>query len=129
MSFKSTIVTYEIRERLTGESYYLFSKIPSLTKDCITSLSAKPISIITVMGMFVVLLCFVVIIYSLISKFSGHAVDGCTSMTCILCFVSGIQLMSLGVIGEYISAKLIWKQRPDRGLSSQIEHINDQLFK
>jgi hypothetical protein len=79
----------------------------------ITSLSIKPIRIITVVGVFVALLSFIGVIYSLISFFTGNAVTGWASMTCILCFVSGIQLISLGVIGEYIGKIYMeTKQRP-----------------
>lgn len=113
VGFKSTSVYYERHERLAGESHYPLSKMLALAFNGITSLSIKPIRIITSVGVLVALLSFIGVIYSLISYFTGNAVTGWASMTSILCFVSGIQLISLGVIGEYIGkVYLETKQRP-----------------
>ena len=113
VGFKSTSVYYERHERLAGQSHYPLSKMLSLAFDGITSLSVKPIRFITGFGVLVALLSFIGVLYSLISKLFGHTVDGWASMTCILCFVSGVQLISLGVIGEYIGKiYLETKQRP-----------------
>ena len=113
IGFKSTTVYYERHERLAGKSHYPLSKMLALAFDGITSLSIKPIRFITGFGVFVALLSFIGVIYSLISKIFGHTVDGWASMTCIICFVSGVQLISLGVIGEYIGkVYLETKQRP-----------------
>jgi len=102
LGFKSTSVYYERHERLAGESHYPLSKMLALAINGITSLSIKPIRFITGFGVFVAIVSFLGVIYSLISKLSGNAVDGWASMTCILCFVSGVQMISLGVIGEYV---------------------------
>lgn len=113
VGFKSTSVFYERHERMAGESHYPLSKMLSLAFDGITSLSVKPIRFITVFGIIVALLSFVGVIWTLISKYIGHTVDGWTSTTCILCFVSGVQLISLGVIGEYVGKIYMeTKQRP-----------------
>lgn len=113
VGFKNTSVYYERHERLAGESHYPLSKMLALAFNGITSLSIKPIRIITAVGVFVALLSFIGVIYSLISFFTGNAVTGWASMTSILCFVSGIQLISLGVIGEYIGKIYMeTKQRP-----------------
>ncbi len=113
VGFKSTSVYYERHERLAGESHYPLSKMLALAFDGITSLSVKPIRFITGFGVLVAFLSFIGVLYSLISKLFGHTVDGWASMTCILCFVSGVQLISLGVIGEYIGKiYLETKQRP-----------------
>lgn len=113
VGFKSTSVYYERHERLAGQSHYPLSKMLGLAFDGITSLSVKPIRFITGFGVLVALLSFIGVLYSLISKLFGHTVDGWASMTCILCFVSGVQLISLGVIGEYIGKiYLETKQRP-----------------
>ena len=113
VGFKSTSVYYERHERLAGESHYPLNKMLALAFNGITSLSIKPIRIITSVGVLVALLSFIGVIYSLISYFTGNAVTGWASMTSILCFVSGIQLISLGVIGEYIGkVYLETKQRP-----------------
>lgn len=102
VGFKSTSVSYERHERLAGESHYPLSKMLGLAFDGITSLSIKPIRLITTFGCVVALLSFVGVIWALIASALGKTVAGWTSMTCIICFVSGIQLISLGVLGEYI---------------------------
>ncbi len=102
VGFKSTSVSYERHERLAGESHYPLGKMLGLAFDGITSLSVKPIRLITTFGCIVAFLSFVGVIYALIAAALGRTVAGWTSMTCIICFVSGIQLMSLGVLGEYI---------------------------
>ena len=113
VGFQSASVYYERHERLAGESHYPLSKMLSLAFDGITSLSVKPIRFITGFGILVAGLSFLGVIYTLVSKFCGRAVDGWTSTTCILCFVSGVQLISLGVIGEYIGKIYMeTKQRP-----------------
>lgn len=73
-----------------------------LAFDGITSLSVKPLQMITMFGCFVALLSFIGVIWAIVSSFIGNTVAGWASMTCIICFVSGIQLISLGVIGNYI---------------------------
>ncbi len=102
VGFKSTCVSYERGERLAGKSHYPLGKMLALAFDGITSLSVRPIRIITGFGGVVAALSFVGVIYALVAAALGKAVPGWTSMTCIICFISGIQLISLGVIGEYI---------------------------
>ncbi len=113
IGFRSGIVYYERHERLAGESHYPLSKMLSLAFDGITSLSIKPIRLITLFGSFVAVLSFIGVLYSVIAKIRGQAVTGWASMTSILCFVSGVQMISLGVIGEYVGKiYLETKQRP-----------------
>lgn len=113
VGFKSTSVFYERHERLAGESHYPLSKMLSLAFDGITSLSIKPIRLITVLGVIVAFLSFIGVIWSIVTHFIGQTVSGWASMTCIICFVSGVQLISLGVIGEYVGRiYLETKQRP-----------------
>lgn len=102
VGFKSTCVYYERHERLAGESHYPLKKMISLALNGITSLSTKPIRIITVFGFIVALLSFVGIIWSVITFALGKTVAGWASLVTIIFFFSGIQLLSLGVIGEYI---------------------------
>lgn len=102
VGFKSTSVYYERKERIAGESHYPLSKMLSLAFDGITSLSIKPIRIITVMGMLVALLGFIGIIWVLVTAITGKSIIGWASTLCIILFVSGVQLISIGVIGEYI---------------------------
>lgn len=113
VGFKSTSVFYERNERLAGQSHYPLKKMLSLAFDGITSLSIKPIRVITVFGIVVALCSFIGVIWSICSYFIGNTVSGWASMTCIICFVSGVQLISLGVIGEYIGKiYLETKHRP-----------------
>lgn len=102
VGFKSTSVYYSRAERLAGESHYPLKKMLMLAFDGITSLSVKPIRIITGLGLFVAALSFVGIIWAVVESLVGGTVSGWASTTCILCFLGGIQLLSLGVIGEYI---------------------------
>lgn len=99
---KSTTVYYERHERIAGESHYPLSKMLAIAVDGITSLSVRPISIITGAGCVVSLIGFVGIIWAIITAILGNAVPGWASIVCIVCFLGGIQLLSLGVIGEYI---------------------------
>ena len=102
VGFKSTTVSYSRAERLAGESHYPLKKMIALAVDGITSLSVKPLRLITGFGVLVALISFVGVIWALITALLGKAVAGWASMTCIVCFVSGVQLICLGIIGEYI---------------------------
>lgn len=102
VGFRSTSVYYDRAERLAGKSKYSPAKMLALALDGITSLSVKPIRIITLFGCLVALLSFVGIIWSVAVQLTGKSVAGWASITSILCFLGGVQLVSLGIIGEYI---------------------------
>lgn len=102
VGFKSTSVYYERSERAAGKSHYPLSKMLALAFDGITSLSIKPIKMIFVLGLIVALISFVGIIWAVVEAILGNTVSGWASTTCIICFLSGVQLISIGVIGEYI---------------------------
>lgn len=102
VGFKSTSVYYERSERAAGKSHYPLSKMLALAFDGITSLSIKPIKIIFVLGLIVALISFVGIIWAVVEAILGNTASGWASTTCIICFLSGVQLISIGVIGEYI---------------------------
>ena len=102
VGFKSTCVYYERHERLAGESHYPLKKMLALAIDGITSLSTKPIRIITTFGFVTAILSLIGIIWSVITFALGKTVAGWASLVTIIFFFSGIQLLSLGVIGEYI---------------------------
>ena len=113
VGFKSTSVEYSRNERLAGESHYPLKKMISLAVDGITSLSVKPLQLIMTFGIVVAIISFLGCIWALITQLSGKSVAGWASMTCIICFVSGVQLISLGIIGEYIGKIYMeTKQRP-----------------
>ena len=102
VGFKSTAIYYERKERYAGESHYPLKKMLALAFDGITSLSIKPIRMIMGLGMLIAILSFSGVIWSVVVRFSGNAVSGWASMTSLICFLGGIQLICLGVIGEYI---------------------------
>lgn len=102
VGFKSTCVFYERSERVAGESHYPLGKMWALAFDGITSLSIKPIRFITGLGAFFALFSFAIIVYVLIGYFSGQTVPGWSSSVISVCLIGGIQLISLGVVGEYI---------------------------
>ena len=102
VGFKSTSVYYKREERLAGESHYPLKKMLGLAVDGITSLSIRPIRLITGLGFAVSLLSLIGLIWILISHFTGHTVAGWASLAAIVCFATGIQMLSLGIIGEYI---------------------------
>ena len=102
VGFPSTTVEYARRERMAGKSKYPLRKMLSLAMNGITSLSVRPLHLITTFGVFVAIVSFIGCIWALVSALAGKTVAGWASMTCIICFVSGVQLISLGIIGEYI---------------------------
>ena len=113
VGFKSTTVEYARHERLAGKSHYPLKKMLALAMDGVTSLSVKPLHLIMSFGIIVAMISFVGCIWALVTALCGRSVAGWASMTCILCFVGGVQLISLGIIGEYIGKiYLETKQRP-----------------
>ena len=102
VGFNSTSVYYERKERIAGKSHYPLRKMLALAFDGITSLSIKPLRMITAAGLITALVSFIGIVWSVIGHIAGNTVAGWTSMTCIICFLGGIQLVGIGVLGEYI---------------------------
>ena len=122
VGFKSTSVYYERHERIAGESHYPLHKMLALAFEGITSLSVKPLHIITTLGGIIAALSFIGVLWTLIVAMCGNAVPGWASMTCIICFIGGVQLTCLGVIGEYIGKiYLEVKQRPRYIISERTE--------
>ena len=122
VGFKSTSVYYDRQERLAGKSHYPLRKMLGLAFDGITSLSVRPLHIITGLGGFIALLSFIGVLWSVIVALCGDSVPGWASMTCIICFIGGVQLTCLGVIGEYIGKIFLEvKQRPRYIISQRTE--------
>ena len=98
----------------------------ALAFDGITSLSIKPIRMITSFGFIVALVSFIFIIVSIIQKFLGTTVAGWTSTIAVICFVSGVQLLCMGVLGEYIGKIYMEvKHRPRYIISERTENFSD----
>ena len=126
LGFKQSVVYYSRAEREAGTTHYPLSKMMSLAIDGVTSFSIRPLRLITVLGIIVALLSFVGIIYVLVSVISGYYVDGWASTTCILCFVSGIQMISLGVIGEYIGRIYLETKKRPRYFVAERKNITEE---
>ncbi len=113
VGFKSTSVSYVRNERLAGESHYPLRKMIGLAIDGVTSLSVRPLSMIFGLGLFIAFVSFLFCSWALVTALCGRSVAGWASMTCIICFISGVQLVCLGIIAEYIGKiYLETKQRP-----------------
>ena len=113
IGFKSDIVYYERNERFAGESKYPLKKMLSFAWDGITSFSIKPIKMVLNLGIVISIISVLVLIYSLIVKFLGNTVPGWTFIICSIWIVAGLEMLSLGIIGQYVG-KIYneTKQRP-----------------
>ena len=113
VGFNSDVVYYERAERFAGESKYPLRKMLSFAMEGITSLSTKPIKMITGLGVSIFLVSIIVLIYSLLRHFSGHTIPGWTTTVLSVWAIGGLIMISLGVIGEYIGKiYLETKNRP-----------------
>lgn len=125
VGFKSTSVYYERHERIAGESHYPLRKMLALAFDGITSLSVKPIRMITELGIIIAMLSFAGVIWSIVMALLGRTVAGWASMVCIVAFIGGVQLICTGVIGEYIGKIYMEvKHRPRYIISERTERNN-----
>lgn len=121
VGFKNTAVYYDRSERIAGESHYPLKKMLALAFDGITSLSIKPIRMITGVGSFISIISFIIGIWAIVTQLLGNSVPGWASSTCLICFIGGIQLICLGVIGEYIGKiYLETKSRPRYIISERV---------
>ena len=102
VGFRSTCVYYKREERIAGKSHYPLSKMLHLAFDGITSLSIKPIQMIAGAGLFISIVGFIGIIWVIIRALMGYTIAGWASMICVVAFLGGVQLLSLGVIGTYV---------------------------
>ena len=112
IGYKWTTVTYERAERFAGESKYPLKKMLAFAADGITSFSVKPIRMVFSLGVVVFLVSLVMLLYALVSKLMGHTSAGWTSLMGSIWLIGGIQLLSLGVVGEYVGK--IYKETKHR---------------
>lgn len=122
LGYESEQVFYERKERAAGTSKYPFRKMLSLALDGITSFSVKPISMIITLGILVLICCFAAAVYAFISYFSGTVERGWTSLILSIWFLGGVQLLSIGIVGEYIGK--IYKEvkrRPKYNIETCLE--------
>ena len=102
IGFKSDIVYYERNERFAGVSKYPLKKMLNFAWDGITSFSVKPIRMVLNIGIIMFVISIIMLIYALIVKILGNAVSGWTFIICSIWMIAGVQMLSLGIIGEYI---------------------------
>lgn len=102
LGFKSAEVTYERGERFAGESKYPLKKMLAFAMEGITSFSIKPVRWVALIGVIFALLGVVMAMYALISLIAGHVVPGWTSIMVSIWIIGGVQLIALGLIGEYV---------------------------
>ena len=102
LGFPHSVVYYDRRERLAGESKYPLGKMLSFALDGITSFSVKPLRYIVYLGLFFILIALAAIVYALVSYFQGHVVPGWSSLLVSLWFIGGAILLAVGIIGEYV---------------------------
>lgn len=102
IGYQSANVYYERKKRNAGKSKYSLKKMINFAWNGITSFSIKPIKMILHLGIIIFILSIFTITYSIIRKFTGHTVSGWTFIVCSIWFVAGLQMLSLGIVGEYI---------------------------
>ena len=119
VGFKSTSVYYERHERMAGRSHYPLSKMLALAMNGITSLSVKPIRIITMLGALVCALGLIGAIWAIVTAILGHGVHGWASTIVIVCLMGGAQILSLGVIGEYVGKIYLESKHRPRWIVSE----------
>ncbi len=102
IGYKSDVVYYERSKRFAGESKYPLRKMLNFALDGITSFSVKPLRLILNLGVIIFIISILMLIYFLVIKIEGKAVQGWTFIVCSIWFISGLQMLSLGIIGEYI---------------------------
>ncbi len=124
IGYKSDIVYYERKERFAGVSKYPLKKMLNFAWDGITSFSIKPIRLILNLGIIIFSVSILILIYCLIMKLTGHTVAGWTFITCSLWLLGGIQMLSLGIIGEYIGK--IYSETKHRPRFIISENLNEE---
>ena len=113
IGYKTDKVTYSRKEREAGESHYPLKKMLQLAIDGITSTSIEPIRLVTTGGVLITFISAIMILATIISKLCGNTVSGWASLMCVILFMGGVQMVSLGIIGEYVGkAYMETKHRP-----------------
>ncbi len=124
IGYPSTIVEYERKERLAGKSKYTLGKMIGFALEGITSLSIKPVRMVTAMGVLVFLISIIMMVYVFVSYFTGRVVPGWSSVAVSVWAIGGVLLLSMGVIGEYIGKIYLETKKRPRYLIEQ--YLNDK---
>ena len=126
IGYTSDVVYYERNKRFAGESKYPLKKMLHFAWDGITSFSVKPIRLILNLGILIFIISLLVTIYCIVVKLVGYTVDGWTFLACSIWLVGGVQMLSLGIIGEYIGKIYSEsKKRPRYHIARNLEEEND----
>ena len=120
IGYPADTVEYERGERFAGESKYPLKKMISFALEGVTSLSVKPLRMITGLGFLVFLVSLVMIVYNVVRWATGNTVAGWASLACSVWFIGGLILLSLGVIGEYIGKLYMESKARPRFLIRQV---------
>ena len=135
VGFKSTTVSYDRAERLAGKSHYPLRKMLALAFNGITSLSVKPITLITTIGAGFSFIGLILMIWAVVRAILGQTVAGWASTVCIVCLLGGIQLISMGILGQYIGKTYMeTKHRPRYIISARTweaetrRYLEDDLY-
>lgn len=130
VGFESTVIEYEMTKRVAGETHYSPAKMMGFALDGITSFTIRPIRAFTIIGFAVSLISLIGIIWTIIDYFCGNTVSGYASIVCILCFMAGVQLVGIGVIGEYVGKIYMEiKHRPRYIIAARTDNLNESKEK
>lgn len=122
IGYQTDSVYYERKERMAGKSKYPLKKMLELAFNGITSFSIKPISMITILGIFVIIGSLLAAIYALASYFTGNVVSGWTSLILSIWFIGGVQLLAIGLVGQYIGKIYVEvKHRPHYNIEELLQ--------
>ncbi len=129
IGYKSDVVYYERAERFAGQSKYPLKKMLSFAWDGISSFSTKPLSLILDLGIIIMLISIIIMIYMIVGKIAGNTIEGWTSITISIWFIGGLQMVSIGIIGEYLGKIYMeTKGRPRYFISENLEEKDNQLL-
>ena len=124
IGYQTDSVYYDRKERAAGESKYPLKKMLALAFNGISSFSVKPISMILGIGLLIILVSLLALAYALFSYFTGHVVQGWTSLILSIWFLGGLQLLAIGMVGQYIGKIYIEvKQRPRYNIEKVLSSI------
>lgn len=127
ISQKTDTVYYTRQERTAGKSKYPLKKMLSFAWDGITSFSIRPITLILVLGLIIMLCSLAAFIYTLVSYFCGHATAGWSSLMISIWFLGGVQLFSVGIVGQYVGKNYMEsKQRPRYSIAEALIHSPEE---
>lgn len=122
VGYKSDVVYYERNERFAGESKYPLKKMLNFAWDGITSFSVKPLRFICIIGFVILFVSIAIMLYSLIMKLTGQTIAGWTFLSISIWFIGGLQMISIGIIGEYVGKMYSeTKARPRFIISENLE--------